>query len=63
MKPNQAECSNCGKKIEEEDSYDHNHRVLCEDCFVEAKMTRKRKTHWQYLTSIKTDYLRANEKS
>jgi len=30
----------------------------CEDCAMEVRKAGGRKTHWQYLKSIKTDYLR-----
>ena len=31
---------------------------LCDDCHMEACLPRVRKTHWQYIGSIKGDYLR-----
>jgi hypothetical protein len=36
---------------------------LCEDCCLDLRMTRKRKTHWQYIGSIKGDYLTPAGKS
>jgi hypothetical protein len=44
------------------EEYDHDAKVLCEDCCVDTRSLRARKTHWQYLKSIKTDYLISAEK-
>jgi len=30
---------------------------ICKDCYIDEGMAPKRKTHWQYLRSKKTDYL------
>ena len=35
----------------------HHLKVLCEDCCIDIRTPRVRKTHWQYLGSIITDYL------
>jgi hypothetical protein len=51
-------CDQCNRKIEGDAQHKYHALVLCEDCFLETKMTRKRKTHWQYLTSIKMEYLK-----
>ncbi len=51
-----AKCSKCLTVIEGEE-YHHYSKVLCEDCYMDVCMPRARKTHWQYLRSIKTDYL------
>ena len=50
-------CSQCHTEIETGEEHLHHADVLCEDCWLVARMTRARKTHWQYLKSIKTDYL------
>jgi hypothetical protein len=52
-----AFCSTCRKKIEKGKEYHHNINVLCEDCCVDMRTPRVRKTHWQYLGSIKAGYL------
>jgi hypothetical protein len=51
------QCSRCRGKINKEESYIHKSEILCEDCYMEIRMPRRRKTHWQYLRSIKTKYL------
>jgi len=50
-------CSICHAKIKDGEECNHNLKVLCEDCCMNIRMTRVRKTHWQYLGSIKTQYL------
>jgi len=32
--------------------------LLCASCAMEQRSVRGRKTHWQYIKSIKTEYLR-----
>jgi hypothetical protein len=51
-------CSNCHQKIKIDKAYHHHLNVLCEDCCIDILTPRVRKTHWQYLGSIKADYLR-----
>ena len=51
-------CHECGEDIQNGEEYHHHSMVLCEDCFIDESMVPKRKTHWQYLRSIKTEYLR-----
>ena len=51
-------CHRCGKTIMGDAIHKMRNNVFCEDCCMEIHMTPKRKTHWQYLTSIKTEYLR-----
>ncbi|MCP3953949.1 MAG: hypothetical protein GY697_17290 [Desulfobacterales bacterium] len=50
-------CDACGMHIKPKDAYRYEARSLCVQCCMEARMPRTRKTHWQYLSSIKTDYL------
>ena len=50
-------CSNCHKKNNKK-AYHYHISVLCEDCCIDIRTPHVRKTHWQYLRSIKTDYLR-----
>ncbi|MCP4105598.1 MAG: hypothetical protein GY749_08685 [Desulfobacteraceae bacterium] len=50
-----AKCSKCQKEIKAGDEYNHHLKKLCEDCYADICMPRVRKTHWQYLKSIKTD--------
>ena len=52
-----TECSKCQMKIEAGDEYQHLSSVLCEECWMDVRVTRTRKTHLQYLKSIKTEYL------
>ncbi len=50
-------CSNCQKEIKPGEEYPQCSKILCEDCYLDICFPRTRKTHWQYLRSIKTDYL------
>jgi len=58
VKDKSTSCDQCDLKIKADELHNYHALVLCEDCFLETKMPRKRKTHWQYLTSIKTEYLK-----
>jgi predicted amidophosphoribosyltransferase len=51
-------CSSCHKKIKKEKAHHYHINVLCEDCCFDMHISKVRKTHWQYLGSIKADYLR-----
>jgi len=53
-----SNCANCRAEIKTGEAYRHLKQMLCEDCYMDIKMPRKRKTHWQYLKSIKTEYLK-----
>ena len=50
-------CSICDSEIKAGEEYEHNSKVLCEECCIDIRTPRVRKTHWQYLRSIKTGYL------
>jgi DNA-directed RNA polymerase subunit RPC12/RpoP len=50
-------CSKCNTEILAGEEYTHQSNVLCEDCFLDIRTPRVRKTHWQYLRSKKTEYL------
>jgi len=50
-------CSHCSKAIQPGDAYFHNENILCEDCSLDLRTPLAHKTHWQYLGSIRTDYL------
>ena len=50
-------CSYCGQEIEPSNAYRHGMGILCEDCCMDVRSPRSRKTHWQYLRSIKAGYL------
>ncbi|MBW1803570.1 MAG: hypothetical protein JRJ85_22930 [Deltaproteobacteria bacterium] len=50
-------CSICHKEIPPGEEYHHQDAVLCENCCIDTRTPRVRKTHWQYLGSIKTKYL------
>jgi hypothetical protein len=54
----QTFCSNCHKTIKKGEAYHYHISVLCEDCLIDTYTPYVRKTHWQYLGSIKADYLR-----
>jgi hypothetical protein len=56
--PVKGTCNLCNSDIQEGEEYLHHGIVLCEGCFIDKSMTPKRKTHWQYLQSIQTEYLR-----
>ena len=51
-------CNKCYKPIKAGDEFRQRSEVLCEDCYIDARMPRTRKTHWQYLRCIRTQYLR-----
>lgn len=51
-------CARCRKAISPGDGYGRGRETLCGDCCMELRMPRTRKTHWQYLSCIKTQYLR-----
>jgi len=53
----QPSCSICQAKIEPGQDYCHELALLCENCCMDVRTKRIRKTHWQYLRSIKTEYL------
>ena len=55
-------CGNCRKKIGEGKEYHHDINVLCEDCCLDIRTPHARKTHWQYLGSIKAGYLISGKK-
>lgn len=50
-------CGICHEEINTEEKYEHHAKVLCENCCINIRTRRVRKTHWQYLRSIKTGYL------
>jgi predicted amidophosphoribosyltransferase len=54
---NRAVCANCGRQLSLEERFPFQGRVFCEACCIDLRFTRGRKTHWQYLGSIKADYL------
>jgi hypothetical protein len=57
LKKKEIYCSMCHTKIKAGEEYNHNLKVLCEDCYIHILTPRVRKTHWQYLKSIKIEYL------
>ena len=50
-------CGRCNIKIVRGEERDFNSRILCEDCYIDIRTPRVRKTHWQYLKSKKAEYL------
>lgn len=55
-------CRRCGVKIAEQETRLVKEEILCEDCFMEEQIPYSRKTHWQYIGSIKTEYLLPEKK-
>ncbi len=55
-------CAVCKTKIVRGKDYCHQATVLCEECYIDVRTARKRKTHWQYLASIQTEYLQPAKK-
>ena len=55
MKP--TTCQRCGRVIEADQEYRHQGKTLCEACCLDLRCTRPRKTHWQYLGAIRSQYL------
>jgi hypothetical protein len=55
-------CSNCGTKIKVGEAYIHDEKMFCDDCCMNARTVRTRKSHWQYLRSIKKEYLNPGKK-
>jgi len=50
-------CSICGERITTSNYYQNKEEIMCEECYLEARVDRGRKTHWQYIKSVKNDYL------
>ncbi|KMY66074.1 hypothetical protein AAU61_19165 [Desulfocarbo indianensis] len=59
--PSPRRCARCGKVISPGDGYRRGRETLCGDCCMDLRMTRPRKTHWQYLSCIRSQYLRRPE--
>ena len=51
------ECSGCHIEIKFGQEHRHQSKVLWENCYMDIRITPARKTHWQYIGSIKADYL------
>lgn len=56
--PGQGACQGCGRPLGAGQGYGPGGRELCVDCAMDRGLAPKRKTHWQYLGAIKTQYLR-----
>ena len=56
-------CTRCYKNIKAGEDRNHLSKVLCEDCYLDVRTVATRKTHWQYLRSIKTEYLIPSKKT
>ena len=50
-------CKNCQIQITPDKEYMHESNFFCEDCCIDIRIQRQRKTHWQYIKSVKTEYL------
>lgn len=57
LKAGNQVCHYCGNTIEKGKEYHHRFKIWCENCCLQIRTPRIRKTHWQYLKSIKTEYL------
>ena len=57
-KPKQISCARCQALVAARDAHTHGSQPVCEVCYMDIRTPRVRKTHWQYLRSPKTDYLR-----
>lgn len=53
----EKKCSRCQKRLQPGESYSHLQKGVCEQCYLDICMPKVRKTHWQYIRSIKTQYL------
>ena len=51
-------CDGCKAWLKPDAEYRHLSAVLCEECYLERRIERKRKSHWQYIKSVKIEYLR-----
>lgn len=56
-------CEQCGRKVSTINGYVHKSECLCENCYMDARETRSRKTHWRYIRSVKDDYLQPVKKT
>ena len=56
-------CAKCNQEIKGNNNFVHNSKMLCEDCYLDIQMKPSRKTHWQYIKSIKTEYLREGRRN
>ena len=52
-----VKCCACGKTMKEAAAYTHRGKTMCEQCCLDVRAVDGRKTHWQYIRSIKGDYL------
>lgn len=50
-------CSICGERVMASNCYKNKEKNICEDCYIETRINRSRKTHWHYIKSVKADYL------
>lgn len=50
-------CDICKTEIGPDEQHHFDSKMLCEDCCMDVRMPRKRKTHWQYIKSVKLEYL------
>ena len=55
--PEEIECVRCQARISAGEAYIYRMERLCEECCIDARSPRVRKTHWQYIRSIKGEYL------
>ena len=50
-------CDICSNEIGIGNAYHNNNKILCEECCIDVRIPLLRKSHWQYLGSIKSDYI------
>jgi hypothetical protein len=50
-------CGICRSELKAGEEYEYNSKLLCEDCCINSRTPRARKTHWKYIGSIKAEYL------
>jgi hypothetical protein len=50
-------CAKCHHEVKTGKEYFYNSMFLCEECCIEIRTPLARKTHWQYIRSIKAEYL------
>lgn len=52
-----VKCDRCNTDIVKGEERTFNSSMICEDCYIDIRTHRVRKTHWQYLKSKKNEYL------
>lgn len=50
-------CDICMVEIQPGEEHKFDSKTFCEDCCIDLRTPKMRKTHWQYIKSVKTEYL------